>query len=73
MEKELRGYELCPLDNPCYALNSHRPFWSCFYGHSPLSILFHTANDSIDKTKILGWFDTNDYQIIEIGLLIKEI
>ena len=43
MEKELRGYELCPLDNPCYASNSHRLFWSCFYGRSPLSILFHTA------------------------------
>ena len=44
MEKELnRGYELCPLDNPCYDLNSRRPFWSCFYGRSPLSILFHTA------------------------------
>ena len=41
-EKELLGYELCPLDNPCYALNSRRPFWSCFYGHSPPSILFHT-------------------------------
>ena len=23
-------------------VSSHRAFWSCFYGHNPLSILFHT-------------------------------
>ena len=30
MEKELRGYELCSLDNPCYALNSRRLFCLVF-------------------------------------------